>query len=108
MGWFFGGLLHLAADDRGELLACCLTPGNVDDCAPVPALVKKLHGKLFGDRGYISAPLTQMLFEQGRASRHSTAEKHEEPSHAPFGYTPGAQTGHYRVHYRPTQEYLAH
>jgi hypothetical protein len=65
MGWFFGFKLHLAVNDRGELLACCLTPGNVDDRAPVPGMVKNLRGKLFGDRGYISAPLTQLLFEQG-------------------------------------------
>ena len=65
MGWFYGFKLHLAVNDRGELLACCLTPGNVDDRTPVPHLVKKLRGKLFGDRGYISAPLTQLLFEQG-------------------------------------------
>ena len=65
MGWFFGFKLHLAVNDRGELLACCLTPGNVDDRTPVPQLVKRLRGKLFGDRGYISAPLTQLLFEQG-------------------------------------------
>jgi len=64
-GWFYGFKLHLAVNDRGELLACCLTPANVDDRAPVPSLVKNLRGKLFGDRGYISAPLTQLLFEQG-------------------------------------------
>lgn len=64
-GWFYGFKLHLAVNDRGELLACCLTPGNVDDRTPVPDLVKHLHGKLFGDRGYISASLTQLLFEQG-------------------------------------------
>jgi hypothetical protein len=64
-GWFFGLKLHLAVNDRGELLACCLTPGNVDDRAPVAALVKRLRGKLFGDRGYISAPLSKLLFEQG-------------------------------------------
>jgi hypothetical protein len=63
-GWFYGFKLHLAVNDRGELLACCLTSGNVDDRAPVPSLVKNLRGKLFGDRGYISAPLTQLLFEQ--------------------------------------------
>ena len=28
-------------------------------------MVKRLRGKLFGDRGYISAPLTQLLFEHG-------------------------------------------
>jgi len=65
MGWFFGFKLHLAVNDQGELLACCLTPGNVDDRTPVPSMVKTLRGKLFGDRGYISAPLTTLLFEQG-------------------------------------------
>jgi len=28
MGWFFGFKLHLAVNDQGELLACCLTPGK--------------------------------------------------------------------------------
>ncbi|MFL5628634.1 MAG: IS982 family transposase [Ktedonobacteraceae bacterium] len=65
MGWFFGFKLHLAINDRGELLACCLTPGNIDDRTPVPRLVTRLRGKLFGDRGSISAPLTHLLFEQG-------------------------------------------
>jgi len=65
MGWFDGFKLHLAVNDRGELLACCLTPGNVEDRTPVAHLVKRLRGKLFGDRGSISAPLTQLLFEQG-------------------------------------------
>jgi hypothetical protein len=65
MGWFYGFKLHLAVNDRGDLLACCLTPGNVDDRTPVPQLIKRLRGKLFGDRGYISVPLTQLLFEQG-------------------------------------------
>jgi hypothetical protein len=65
MGWFFGFKLHLAVNDQGELLACSLTPGNVDDRAPVPRMVQRLRGKLIGDRGYISAPLTALLFEQG-------------------------------------------
>jgi hypothetical protein len=65
MGWFYGFKLHLAVNDLGELLACCLTPGNVDDRKPVASMVKHLRGKLFGDRGYISAPLTGLLFEQG-------------------------------------------
>jgi hypothetical protein len=65
MGWFFGFTLHLAVNDCGELLACGLTPGNIDDRTPVAQLVKRLRGKLFGDRGYISAPLSELLFEQG-------------------------------------------
>jgi hypothetical protein len=51
--------------ERRELLACCLTPGNVDDRTPVPVMVKRLRGKLIGDRGYISGPLTELLFEHG-------------------------------------------
>ncbi len=65
MGWFFGFKLHLAVNDRGELLACCLTPGNCDDRAPGPRMVTRLRGKLIGDRGYISASLAELLFEQG-------------------------------------------
>lgn len=65
IGCFYGFKLHLAVTDRGELLACCLTPGNVDDRTPVPSLVKGLRGKLFGDLGSISVALTQLLFEQG-------------------------------------------
>ena len=60
MGWFYGFKLHLVVNDGGELLACQITPGNVDDREPVPALCKRLFGKLIADRGYIS----QALFEQ--------------------------------------------
>jgi transposase len=60
MGWFFGFKLHLVVNDCGELLACQITPGNVDDREPVPALSRRLFGKLIADRGYIS----QALFEQ--------------------------------------------
>jgi len=65
MGWVFGFQLHLAVHDCGALLACCLTPGNVDDRTPVPQMGKRLRGKLFGDRGSISAPLAERLVEQG-------------------------------------------
>ncbi len=60
MGWFYGFKLHLVVNDCGELLACQITPGNVDDREPVPALSRHLFGKLIADRGYIS----QALFEQ--------------------------------------------
>lgn len=63
MGWFFGFKLHLIVSDQGDLLAFYLTPGNVDDRKPVPKMAKRLFGKLFGDKGYISQPLTDQLFE---------------------------------------------
>jgi hypothetical protein len=65
VGWFFGFKLHLIVNDRGELLACRLTAGNVDDRRPVPQLIKRLWGKLFGDKGYLSQPLTQQLRQRG-------------------------------------------
>jgi len=65
LGWFYGFKLHIVTNDRGELLAVRLTPGNVDDRQPVPELAQTLFGKLFGDRGYLSQPLFEQLFEQG-------------------------------------------
>jgi hypothetical protein len=64
-GWFYGFKLHLAINDRGELMGCYLTPGNVDDRRPVPHMVRALWGKLFGDKGYISQPLNALLSAQG-------------------------------------------
>src|SRR6266542_4028308 len=63
MGWFYGLKLHLVVNDCGELLACQITPGNIDDRQPVPALCKRLFGKLIADRGYISQPLFEQLLE---------------------------------------------
>ena len=67
-GWFFGFKLHLIFNDRGELLNLLLTPGNVDESTvffqyrkPVPNMVRKLFGKLFADRGYISKTLRNEL-----------------------------------------------
>jgi hypothetical protein len=65
MGWFYGFKLHRVVNDRGELLAFRLTPGNVDDRRPVPQLIRGLAGKLFGDKGYLSKRLFQALFEEG-------------------------------------------
>ena len=62
VGWFYGFKRHLVVNDRGELLAFCLSPGNLDDRQPVPRLVRRLFGKLFGDKGYISQRLAEQLF----------------------------------------------
>ena len=63
MGWFYGFKLHLVVNDCGELLACQITPGNVDDRQPVPALSRRLFGKLIADRGYISKALFEQLLD---------------------------------------------
>ncbi len=60
-GWFFGFKLHLIFNDRGALLNLLLTSGNVDDRKPVPKMVRKLFGKLFADKGYISKKLREEL-----------------------------------------------
>lgn len=63
--WFYGFKLHLVINDCGELLALRLTPGNTDDRRAVPELIKGLFGKLFGDKGYISRTLFEMLYDDG-------------------------------------------
>lgn len=61
VGWFYGFKLHLVINHKGELLECCLTPGNTDDRHPTPQLLSSLFGKVFADKGYISHKLAQTL-----------------------------------------------
>ena len=65
LGWFYGFKLHLVVNDRGELLAFQITPGNVDDRRPVDELTQGLTGKRVGDRGYISQQLFKVLWDRG-------------------------------------------
>lgn len=64
-GWFWGFKLHLICNHCGKLVACRITPGNVDDREPLPEMTKNLLGKLFGDKGYISQSLSAELFANG-------------------------------------------
>ncbi len=65
-GWFYGFKLHLSINDRGEILSFCITPGNVDDRDEkvIRHLTKELWGKLFADKGYLSAKLFKDLWER--------------------------------------------
>ena len=67
MGWCHGFKLHLACNDRGEIIAFVLTGANVSDKNPevFKVLAKRLYGKLFTDKGYISQKLFDFLFEDG-------------------------------------------
>jgi Transposase DDE domain len=73
VGWYFGFKLHLMINDQGQILAFAITEGNVVrvacpkdlDRKPVPEMAKKMFGKLFGDRGYVSQPLFEQLYAQG-------------------------------------------
>jgi len=64
IGWFFGFKLHIIINDEGELLAFKLTPANTDDRTPVPEMTQGIWGKMFGDKGYLSQALFNLLFEQ--------------------------------------------
>ena len=67
MGWYHGFKLHPACNDRGEIIAFVLTGANVSDKNPkvFKVLAKRLYGKLFADKGYISQKLFDSLFEDG-------------------------------------------
>ena len=64
MGWFYGFKLHLIINDESEILAVKVTPGNVDDRAPVLDMTDNLSGSLYADKGYISNDLKNTLAEQ--------------------------------------------
>ncbi len=67
MGWFFGFKLHLIINDKGEILSFYVSQGNVDDrnAKAITKMTKDIFGKLFGDKGYISKALSDMLFNDG-------------------------------------------
>jgi len=77
-GWFYGFKLHLVVDDKGEILSFMITRGNVDDRTPVPTLVKNYLGKLFGDKGYVSKKLTELL-SQDNVELITTLRKNMKP-----------------------------
>ena len=67
MGWFYGFKLHVIINDTGDLLDVALTPGNSDDRRLLWGMNPDtpLHGRLYGDRGYISKDLREKLRKQG-------------------------------------------
>ncbi|MBA3899327.1 MAG: IS982 family transposase [Bacteroidetes bacterium] len=67
MGYFFGFKLHLIVNEKGEILNFAITQANIDDREPLKneSFIKKLKGKLYADKGYISSELTKVLFIDG-------------------------------------------
>lgn len=67
MGYFYGFKLHLIVNDKGEILNFVITQGNVDDREPLKneRFVESIKGKLYGDKGYLSKELTNILFVDG-------------------------------------------
>jgi len=66
-GWFYGFKLHIAINDQGEIIAFCLTSGNVNDkdWNVISKLSKEMYGKVFADKGYLSAALFEKLYANG-------------------------------------------
>ena len=67
VGWFYGFKLHLVINEFGGIVGFHITPGNVSDnnLSVVKKITKKISGKLFGDKGYLSDKLFKMLYEKG-------------------------------------------
>lgn len=67
IGWFYGFKLHLIINDKGEILSFYLTKGNVDDrnIKVMTSMTQDIFGKLFGDKGYISKALADLLWGNG-------------------------------------------
>ena len=65
LGWFFGFKRPRAFNHDRQIVALTLTPGNVHDTTPVPALTQGLAGKLFADKGYVGKDLAQRLRRRG-------------------------------------------
>jgi hypothetical protein len=67
IGWFFGFKLHIVINDKGEILDFVISQANTDDRQPLKdkKFHKRVFGKLFGDKGYISNDLFEKLFIDG-------------------------------------------
>lgn len=67
MGWFHGFKLHIVVNDKGELINFVISRASEDDRAPLKQgnILKEIFGSLYGDKGYISKELVEMLFDQG-------------------------------------------
>jgi len=66
MGYFYGFKLHLVTNEIGQIVDFQITQAHVDDRTPLKGnLLKKIWGKLYGDKGYVSRKLTEVLFNDG-------------------------------------------
>ncbi len=64
-GWYYGFKLHLAVNERGEILGFYVTAANVDERMTADWITQNLWGKLIGDKGYISQTLFERLMNRG-------------------------------------------
>lgn len=59
--------LHLIINDKGEILNFIITQASVDDRQPLKneKFIEVVSGKLYGDKGYVSQQISQILFADG-------------------------------------------
>lgn len=77
-GWFYGFKLHLVINHKGEIMAVKITPGNIDDRAPLDVMTKGLKGKLFLRKRFIIETLLNTL-KSGMGLEHT---RHRSPTNA--------------------------
>ena len=67
MGWFFGFKLHFCYinNDKGQIMAVKITPGNTADSTVLDEMTRHLAGKLYADKGYIGRELFHKLWRRG-------------------------------------------
>lgn len=67
LGWFFGFKLHMIINEKSEIIAVSITPGNIDDRKAFEQLVNTnvIKGKCFADKGYISKKLFSKMYKKG-------------------------------------------
>ena len=64
MGKFFGLKLHIAADCLGNICDFKFTQGSLDDRKALYDLLRNFTGTVFGDKGYISKRLKELLSDK--------------------------------------------
>lgn len=64
-GWFYGLKLHLIINPEGGLVKASFSSSNKDDRTHFKMMIADIHGKVFGDRGYISQELFDDLWDKG-------------------------------------------
>ena len=64
-GWFYGLKLHLVINEKAELVNFLITPANVADNNRLVLLylLQNLKGKCYGDKGYLTAMLEELLLK---------------------------------------------
>lgn len=64
-GWYYGFKLHLAVNEKGEILGFYVTAANIDERQTTDWITQGLWGKLIGDKGYLSQTLFERLMRRG-------------------------------------------